>query len=100
LGSQGYNNVSDRKIRRGYVVNLLATYLLSVTEGTNLKKIIGLTEATLVGYLGAAYTWLVSAIRIPVPKHVTIMGGRTKLHPLWGQTLDASRAWLQPKEKR
>jgi hypothetical protein len=50
-----------------------------------------LTEATLVGYLRDAHTWLESAIRIPVPKRVTIMEEET--HPLLSQTLDASRAW-------
>jgi hypothetical protein len=59
-----------------------------------------LTEQTLAGYLGAAHAWLETVLQITVPIHTTAMGGKAKLHPLLGQTLDLRRNWRQPKEKR
>jgi hypothetical protein len=100
MESQGYNHVSVTNITRDQVVPILATYLFSVTEGNNIQENNGLAEATLVGYLGAAHTWLETKTRMTVPIHVTSMGGKTKLHELLGQTLDLRRAWRQPKEKR
>jgi hypothetical protein len=59
-----------------------------------------LTEQTLAGYLGAAHAWLETVLEMTVPIHSTANGGKTKLHPLLGQTIDLRRAWKQPQEKR
>jgi hypothetical protein len=59
-----------------------------------------LTEQTLAGYLGAAHAWLETVLEITVPIHSTAMGGKAKLNPLLGQTIDLRRAWKQPQEKR
>jgi hypothetical protein len=100
LGSQGYDDVAVTTITSGQVIPLLAAYLFTVTEGNNLQAKTELTEQTLAGYLGAAHAWLETVLQITVPIHTTAMGGKAKLHPLLGQTLDLRRNWRQPKEKR
>jgi hypothetical protein len=99
-GTQGYDDVSVTSITPGQVFPLLAAYLFTVTEGANLQAKTDLTEQTFAGYLGAAHAWLETVLAITVPIHSTAMGGKAKLNPLLGQTIDLRRAWKQPQLDR